>query len=226
MWCKLQGMLHVSHPWDLKAKEAIALQKKLALQVIDNVSLERITTVAGIDVGFKDDLAIAAIILLDFPDLDPIDTAVIERRVSFPYVPGLLSFREGPAVMDVIAKLDMKPDLIIFDGQGRAHPRRLGLACHIGLLTGIPSIGCGKSRLCGRHEEPAIEKGSHAPLLDKGEIIGAVVRTRTGVKPVYISAGHLIDIESSIRLVLACCKKYRLPEPTRLAHNLAASMKK
>ena len=168
----------------------------------------------------------AAIIVLDFPGLVPVDSAVIVRRVSFSYVPGLLSFREGPAVMEAIERLARRPDLIIFDGQGRAHPRRFGIACHLGLLSGIPSIGCGKSRLCGRHDEPPAAKGGYVPLLEGDEPIGAVVRTRDRVKPVYISVGHLIDLPSSIKWVLSCCTKYRLPEPTRLAHHLAASRKK
>ena len=218
-------MINGLHLRDLKPEEAIALQKQLAGDVIDDVPLGEVSTVAGIDVGFQDDLAIAAITLLDFPSLNPIDEVVSKRRVSFPYIPGLLSFREGPVVLDAISKSDERPDLLIFDGQGRAHPRRLGIACHIGLLTGIPSIGCGKSRLCGRHAEPASEKGNHVPLVHRDETIGAVVRTRDGVKPVFVSVGHLIDLESSIRLVLSCCTRYRLPEPTRLAHNLATRMK-
>ena len=218
-------MARITHPWNLEPKEAMLLQSELASQVIEDVPLAGISTVAGVDVGFQDDLAIAAIILLDFPGLNPINKAVSKRRVSFPYIPGLLSFREGPVILDAINKSDERPDLLIFDGQGRAHPRRLGIACHIGLLTGIPSIGCGKSRLCGRHAEPASEKGNHVPLVHRDETIGAVVRTRDGVKPVFVSVGHLIDLESSIRLVLSCCTRYRLPEPTRLAHNLATRMK-
>lgn len=222
----MQGMSSISHPWDLKPKAAIVLQKELASQIIDDVPLGDISTVAGIDVGFQDDLAIAAIVLLDFPGLNVINQAVSKRRVSFPYVPGLLSFREGPVILDAIDKLSERPDLLIFDGQGRAHPRRLGIACHIGLLTGTPSIGCGKSRLCGRHGEPAREKGDSVPLVDNDETIGAVVRTRDGVKPVFVSAGHLVNLESSVRIILCCCTKYRLPEPTRLAHHLAAESKK
>jgi deoxyribonuclease V len=214
------GMPVIHHPWDLRPKQAIALQRELAGEVIDDVPLGEISTVAGVDVAFRGDLAIAAIILLDFPALLPVDSAVVARRVSFPYIPGLLSFREGPAVMEAIDRVAHRLDLIIIDGQGRAHPRRFGIACHLGLLSGIPSIGC------GRHAEPPAEKGSHVPLLDGQETIGAVVRTRDRVKPVYVSAGHLIDLRSSIRLVLSCCTKYRLPEPVRLAHHLAASAKK
>jgi len=222
---KVQDMPSIAHPWDLEPREAMRLQEELSRHVIDDMPLGEIATVAGIDVGFNGDLAIAALVLLDYPSLAPINTAVSTRRVTFPYVPGLLSFREGPVVMEVLGKLDERPDLIIFDGQGRAHPRRLGIACHIGLLSDVPSIGCGKSRLCGTHEEPATEKASHTPLLDKDETIGAVLRTRSGVRPVFVSAGHRVDLESSMKFVLSCCTRYRLPEPTRLAHRLAAESK-
>jgi len=219
----MQGMHNVSHPWDLSPKEAIALQKRMASQVVDTgESPMRLRCVAGIDVGLSGDIAVAAVVLLAFPTLDLITSATATRRVSFPYIPGLLSFREGPAIMDALGRLAMQPDLLILDGQGLAHPRRLGIACHMGLLTGLPSIGCGKTRLCGQYQEPAPEKGSHTPLTDRGDIIGAVVRTRDRVNPVFVSLGHRIDLEHSIHTILSCCTKYRLPEPIRLAHRLAA----
>ena len=221
----MQDMSRISHPWNLKPKEAMVLQKRLAGEVVDNVPLAKVSTVAGIDVAFQKDTAIAAVVLMGYPDLEPIETSVAKRPIAFPYIPGLLSFREGPVIMEALDNLGHRPDLCIFDGQGKAHPRRLGIACHIGLIIGIPSIGCGKSRLCGHHDEPGHTRGCHVPLMDKDDIIGAVVRTRDGIKPVYVSAGHLIDLESSIRMVLSCCTKYRLPEPIRHAHRLAESAK-
>jgi deoxyribonuclease V len=143
--------------------------------------------------------------------------------VTFPYVPGLLSFREGPAVLDALDKLKSPPDLLIFDGHGLAHPRRFGLACHLGLLVDIPAIGCAKSRLCGQYEEPGPHRGDTMPLIDKGEVVGAAVRTRAGVKPVFVSIGHRVDLPTSIHYVLACCRGYRLPETTRWAHRLAGA---
>lgn len=210
------------HPWDLSPQDALLLQAKLAGQVVRENQLETVTAVAGIDVGLQDDGVHAAVVVLNFPGLEIAARAVAMRRATFPYIPGLLSFREGPVILDAFQKLAQKPDLLIFDGQGIAHPRRLGIASHLGLLVDIPTIGCAKSRLCGRHEEPDFEHGSHVPLIDHGEIIGAVVRTRSGVKPVYVSIGHRIDLKTSIKYVLACCRGYRLPETTRQAHHLAA----
>jgi deoxyribonuclease V len=152
-----------------------------------------------------------------------VEYAIATRPATFPYIPGLLSFREGPVILDAMNKLSAAPDLLIFDGQGVAHPRRLGIASHIGLLLDLPSIGCAKSRLCGQHEEPGLERGSHVPLMDKGETIGSVVRTRSGVKPVFVSVGHRLDLRTSVEYVLACCRGYRLPETTRRAHLMASS---
>lgn len=216
-------MSKVVHAWALAPQEALALQKELAKQVIRENRLGPVSTVAGIDVGQNDDLAKAAVVVLSFPELKIKEFATATRRITFPYIPGLLSFREGPVVLDAVAKLSTPPDLLIFDGQGTAHPRRLGIASHIGLLTELPSIGCAKSRLCGRHKEPDSERGSHVPLIDNNETIGAVVRTRSGVKPVFVSVGHLVDLATSIYYVLACCRGFRLPETTRQAHRLAAS---
>jgi deoxyribonuclease V len=217
-------MLSNFHPWDLPSQKARLLQKQLAGQVIRKNRPGRIATVAGIDVHLNNEMARAAVVVLDFPGLEVQDRAVATRRVTFPYIPGLLSFREGPAIIDALEKLAPKPDLLIFDGHGVAHPRRLGIASHIGLLVDIPSIGCGKSRLCGQHREPGRPRGSHVPLTDKGETIGAVLRTRVGIKPVFVSVGHGIDLETSIQYVLACCRGYRLPETTRQAHRIAATV--
>ena len=150
------------------------------------------------------------------------ETKVVKESLDFPYVPGLLSFREAPLTLAACEKLTLTPDLILVDGQGIAHPRRLGLACHLGLFLNMPTIGCAKSRLCGSHEMPGVEAGSYAEVIDKGEVIGAALRTRSGVKPVYVSIGHKIDLPAAIHWVLECCRGYRLPEPTRLAH-LAAT---
>jgi len=222
---KMQGMAPPTHPWDLSPKDAIALQRQLSERVKEAKPAGRIATVAGIDVGFRGDTAIAAVMMLTYPGLETVSAATACRRSSFPYIPGLLSFREGPVLMEAIDKLSRKPDLLIFDGQGLAHPRRLGIASHIGILTGIPSIGCAKSRLCGTYRMPGTEKGSYSPLADGKDIIGTVLRTRRNVRPVFVSVGHLIDLASCIRFVLSCCTKYRLPEPTRLAHHLAARAK-
>jgi deoxyribonuclease V len=171
-------------------------------------------------------VACAAVVVLAFPGLEIVARATATRPIAFPYIPGLLTFREGPPILDALDRLDRKPDLFIFDGQGIAHPYRMGIASHIGLLIDLPSIGCAKSLLCGRYQEPGVERGSHIPLDDNGETIGAIVRTRSGVKPVFVSIGHRMDLKSCIDVVLACCKGYRLPETTRIAHRLAEEWKK
>jgi len=210
---------------NVSTAEARALQDTLAGRIIEAPLSTPVTTVAGVDVALAKGKAWAAIALLDFPGLKLLEWVTAKRPLTFPYVPGLLTFREGPVVLDAVAKLSVTPDLFIFDGQGKAHPRRLGIASHMGLLLDRPSIGCAKSRLCGFYEEPGPERGSHTFLEDHGEIIGAVVRTRTGVKPVFVSVGHKIDLDSAIQTVLACCPKYRLPETTRWAHKLAGEAK-
>jgi deoxyribonuclease V len=216
-----KGRIH-EHAWDLSPREASALQNELAKQVVREKRSGDIATVAGIDVGIRGGVSRAAVVVLDYPGLETVEYATATRPVTFPYIPGLLSFREGPVILDALHKLSSAPDLLIFDGQGVAHPRRLGIASHIGILVEVPSIGCAKSRLCGRHEEPGLERGSHVPLTDKGETIGSVVRTRSGVKPVFVSIGHGLDLQASIDYVLACCKGYRLPETTRRAHLMAS----
>lgn len=215
----------LKHKWDLTPREAIEFQKKLAKEIIQNRPINNVSSIAGIDVGFTTENAIAAAIVLDFQTMERIDQAVAVLPISFPYVPGLLSFREGPVVLKAIKELKIVPDVIMMDGQGIAHPRRLGIASHIGLILGMPTIGCGKSRLCGHHEEPNNRRGSQVPLIDKDEIIGSVLRTRTGVRPVYVSVGHLINLLSCIDIVLKCCPKFRLPEPLRQAHHLATTAK-
>jgi deoxyribonuclease V len=212
-----------SSPWNLSTSDAIALQRELAENVVLETTFDPddVQSVAGVDVGFQGDVARAGVVVLRFPDLEPLDYARMEVPVTFPYVPGLLAFREGPAVMAALERLTTWPDLFVFDAQGLAHPRRLGLASHLGVILDCPSIGCAKSRLTGVHDEPGELVGEWVPLCDAGEIIGAVVRTRLRVKPVFVSIGHRVDLSTAIEFVLRCTKGYRLPETTRYAHKVA-----
>lgn len=212
------------HPWQVEAAEAIAIQTHLrgAVETVDR--LPQVRHVAGIDVGFEQGGRItrAAVAVLSLPELQPCDVAVARQPTTFPYIPGLLSFREIPAVLDALARLTILPELILCDGQGIAHPRRLGIASHLGLLLDLPTIGVGKSRLCGRHDAVPPQRGEWTPLRDKGETIGAVLRTRAGVKPVYVSPGHRISLSSAVDWVMRCVTRYRLPETTRWAHRIAS----
>jgi deoxyribonuclease V len=213
------------HPFDVTPARARAIQERLHALVISRDELSPVRTVTGIDVGFDDpETARAAIVTLGFPNLAPVETATARRRVAFPYVPGLLSFREIPVVLDALGKLRHLPDLLLCDGQGYAHPRRFGLACHLGVLSGIPAIGVAKSRLIGEYAEPGSNKGDWSPLVDGAEVVGAVLRTRSKVAPLYVSIGHRVCLETAIRYVLACCTRYRLPETTRAAHRLASAV--
>ncbi len=212
------------HAWDVTPREAAAIQRSLAQEVILHDQLPAIQHVAGVDVGFMQGGKItrAAVVVLSFPGLVQVDYAIAQRPTQFPYVPGLLSFREAPAVLEALAQLDTLPDLILCDGQGYAHPRRFGIACHLGLLTGIPAIGVAKTRLTGEYTEIPASRGEWSPLMDKGEVIGAALCTRTGVNPLFISIGHRVSLRTAIDYVLACAPRYRLPETTRLAHRLAS----
>ena len=210
------------HGWQVTTTEAIQIQTELTGQVIPTGDVDP-HLIAGVDI-LVDRLSgtgTGAVVVLSYPELEVVAIEVVTDRIEFPYVPGLLSFREAPLVLAACEKLTITPDLFIVDGQGIAHPRRIGLASHLGLFLDTPTVGCAKSRLCGVHEVPDDEAGSYAELRDKGEIIGAVLRTRTRVKPVYVSIGHRINLQSAINRVLACCRGYRLPEPTRLAHQAA-----
>lgn len=213
------------HSWEVSPAEAAEIQNRLARELVIENQLGPVGRIAGVDVGFPkagdERVAQAALAVLDFPSLDLLETAVAQKPIPFPYVPGLLTFREGPVICAAMEKLSRMPDLLIFDGQGIAHPRRLGIAAHMGLITDIPAIGCAKSRLWGRYREPEAEKGSRSPMIHNGETIGAALRTRTGVKPVFVSPGHRVDLETSVRYVMACCTKYRLPETTRWADRIA-----
>lgn len=207
------------HEWDLTTEQAREIQKQLSPEIICSNSIVRPRLIAGIDISvYRRYKGCAAVVLLDYPSLEIVESAFAEGEILYPYVPGLLSFREAPLILEACRKLVRKPDFILVDGQGIAHPRRLGVASHLGLLLNIPSIGCAKSRLIGDHDSIPDEAGKYTYLVDGGEIIGAAVRTRRGCKPVYISIGHMVDLPAAIHWTLNCCKGYRLPEPTRLAH--------
>ncbi|HHM06360.1 MAG TPA: deoxyribonuclease V [Gammaproteobacteria bacterium] len=211
-------------PWPASPAEAVALQQALRHRVITEDRLPTVQRVAGVDVGFEQDGAItrAAVVVLGFPGLMPLEHTIARLPTSFPYIPGLLSFREAPAVLKALDALRTPPDLLLCDGQGIAHPRRFGLACHLGVLTDLPAVGVAKSRLVGHHGPAGNEKGDWTPLKDKEEIIGAVLRTRRGVRPVYVSSGHRISLATAIDYVLRCTTRFRLPETTRAAHRLAS----
>jgi deoxyribonuclease V len=215
-------------PWPTHAEAAIAMQRQLRPKIITVDQLpDTVRYVAGVDAGFEQQGTItrAAVVVLSFPDLTPVDEALVRCPTTFPYVPGLLSFREIPAVLQALNRIEIQPDIILCDGQGIAHPRRLGIATHLGLIIDRPTIGVAKSRLTGTHAEVPHEKGDWEPLMDGPERIGAVLRSRTGTKPLYISPGHRISLETALDYVLRCTPKYRLPETTRYADRLASSGK-
>src|SRR5699024_3504347 len=204
----------------IDGRALMARQRELAGQVIarDDLRLP-LRLVAGVDAGFPDDgrTTRAAAVLMRYPELELVDAVVFEQPTELPYIPGLLSFRELPAVLGALERLSGAPDLVLCDGQGRAHPRRFGIACHLGVTGGVAACGVGKSRLCGRHEEPGPDKGSAVDLVDQGEVIGRVVRSRDRVRPLYLSVGHRVSLDTAVELVLACTPRYRLPEPIKRA---------
>ncbi|MEM8780415.1 MAG: deoxyribonuclease V [Cyanobacteria bacterium P01_G01_bin.49] len=206
-------------------EEAKKIQQKLRKQVIFEDKFSTINYVAGVDVGFQnnDTITQAAVVVLNFPQLELVEIQVASIATTFPYIPGFLSFREIPAILKVLKKLTIIPDLILCDGQGIAHPRRLGIASHLGVLIDVPTIGVAKSLFVGKHEEIPLEKGNWKPLIDKEEVIGAVLRSRTNVKPIYVSIGHKISLPTAINYVMGCLTKYRLPETTRWADKLASN---
>jgi deoxyribonuclease V len=223
--------LQTLHSWDLTPAQAIALQKELAPQVIRTGDPADVRLVAAADIAFPErtrgwqgGLARAAVVLMSYPELVGVEQHVVEAPVSFPYVPGLLSFREIPALALAFERLAAAPDLLLVDGQGVAHPRRFGLASHLGLLAGIPTIGCAKSRLCGEAADSSPERGAVSDLVDGGERIGVVVRTKDRVKPLYVSVGHLISLECAAEWVLRLAPTHRLPEPIRLADRLSKGL--
>ncbi|MCE5279680.1 MAG: deoxyribonuclease V [Planctomycetaceae bacterium] len=215
------------HRWNISPRQAIALQRRLARRVIAEPLAAPVRTIAGTDCAFLDDgRKIAAVaVLCDARTLSPLASAVEVRACTFPYVPGLLSFREAPAVIAAIEKLPQRPDLLMCDGQGIAHPRGLGLASHVGLLLDLPTIGVAKSRLCGEHRKSGLKRGNRAQLIFDGNKVGVALRTRDGVNPLYISVGHRITLEQAIRWTLRA-SRFRLPEPTRLAHQTVSRFKK
>jgi deoxyribonuclease V len=209
------------HPWSVSPAEAVVIQKRLAAQVILEGEPRDVRVVAGADISVGGGRGRGAVVLLSYPELQPLERQVVETELTFPYVPGLLAFREVPVLAEAFRRLSRRPDLLLVDGQGLAHPRRFGIACHLGLLLDLPTIGCAKSRLVGEHEPVGGEAGCRVELRDGSEVIGLVVRTRSGVTPVDVSVGHRIGLAEAAEWVLSLCRGYRLPEPARLAHQAA-----
>ena len=222
---KSRAELPALHEWNLTTEAAIKLQYELAKRIILEDRLDEVHHIAGVDMAINEEngMAHAAVVLLTYPDLEIKERHIYEEPIRMPYIPGLLSFREAPCVLGAFQKLRQRPDLVMVDGMGIAHPRRIGIASHLGLWMNLPTIGCGKSRLTGTYDQQALgeEAGSWVSLKYKKEVIGAVVRTRTRVNPLFISTGHMISLETSIKYVLACGRGYRLPEPTRQADKLS-----
>ncbi len=214
------------HDWDVSTQEAIQIQHRLASSVREEPLTSPPLTIAGVDVsfrrrGYKDYAAQCGIAVLSLPDLELVDYAQWEGDVTFPYVPGLLSFREIPAVLETLERVVVRPDVFMTDGQGLAHPRRFGLACHLGVALDMPSMGAAKKKLVGEFAEPGIKRGSHEPLTHKGELVGAAVRTRAATKPIFVSIGHRITLQEAIDLTLLCAPRFKIPEPTRMAHHFS-----
>lgn len=212
------------HSWDLTPKEAVQLQKRLRPRIRTDLPMPDPRTIAGVDVGYDRSLglSVATVAVLAFPSLELVESAFATTPTPFPYVPGLLSFRELPPILEALDRLSAPPEMILVDGHGQAHPRRFGIACHLGLWLRIPSVGVGKTRLCGEYEEPGLAKGSRTPLLEGTELLGVVLRTRTRVRPVFVSVGDGLPLEACVNWTLAVTPRYRIPEPIRQAHNLAA----
>ena len=219
-----------SSSWDVSPKEAVTIQQKLRAKVQLRPIPHKVRRIGGVDLSYNigSDVVFAALVILDMESLQVIARSGVQDRMSFPYIPGLLSFREIPSLMKAWEQLDAeyKPDVIMADGQGIAHPRRIGVATHLGLLTQTPTIGCAKNILVGTHNELGEQKGSVAEMIDKGERVGYALRTKNKVKPVYISPGHLISFEQSLHIALQCAGKYRIPEPTRQAHLTVNAMRR
>jgi len=208
------------HGWQVSLSQALDIQAQLAARVSKTSEVDTPRFIAGVDIsaGRTQGIATGAVVVVRYPEMKPVEVKIVKQKLALPYIPGLLSFREAPLVLAACEKLAVTPDLILVDGQGTAHPRRMGLASHLGLFLNMPTIGCAKSRLCGSHEEPGTEPGNYAELVDNDEVIGAALRTKLNVKPVYVSIGHKVDLETAIYWVLECCRGYRIPEPARLAH--------
>lgn len=215
------------HPWNVSAAEAAEIQRRLSPMATQTWDGRAVRAVAGADVAFPDkSTVLAAVVVLTYPDLEVVERGTIEARCSFPYVPGLLAFREAPALLEALGRLRTAFDLLMCDGQGLAHPRGMGLATHVGILIDEPVLGCAKSVLYGRFEEPPRAKGSSSYMVDRSSrTVGAALRTRDGVRPVYVSVGNRIDLATAIKIVLGCSPRYRIPEPLRLAHKLSVGGK-
>lgn len=216
------------HDWNVTPAEAVAIQQKLRTQIRIQPLEKPVKTIAGCDISFNkfEETVYAGIVVLDLETLETIDEAGVVDTATFPYVPGLLSFREIPSLLKAWQKLETTPDVVMFDGHGTAHPRRIGIASHGGLFLNVPSFGCGKSVLVGKYDEPAPERGSWSPMKHYGEVVGAALRTKDKVNPVFVSPGHLIDLGTVVSLVLRTDGGYRIPEPTRRAHNLVNELRK
>ncbi len=213
------------HRWDVTPKEAIRIQKDLAKEIILRNTFNKIKLIAGCDVAFTKERSFAAVVVLDYSSLKVIEEVAAFSKINFPYVPGLLTFREAPALLPALRKIKNIPDIFLFDGQGIAHPRRMGLATHLGIILNKSTIGCAKSPLWGKYQQPPEIKGYYTLIKDKEEVIGAVLRTKKAVKPVFVSPGNGIDLKTAIKITLSATINYRLPEPTRLAHQLAGNSK-
>jgi len=216
------------HPWNVSYKEAIQIQNRLKKQLVLDLPFATPKTVAGVDVSvsIRSYHGWAGVIVLSFPDLEVVEESWAKGKIDFPYIPGLLSFREIPLILDALKDLSAEPDVFLCDGQGIAHPRRMGLASHLGVLLGKPTIGCAKSRLVGHYHEVGPMKGDYSLLTDKGETIGAALRTRSGTKPIFVSPGYGLSIRKAIEVALCCCMKYRIPEPIRAAHRLVNQLRR
>lgn len=216
------------HDWDLQLRQAVDLQRRLASQVVLRTSPGRIRRIAAADVSYDraHDLTVAAVALFSYPDLDVEEEHVRDGRITFPYIPGLLSFREVPLLIDCFRALSEAPDVVLLDGHGRAHPRRFGLASHVGLLLDVATIGCAKSRLIGAHDPPGSGRGQHTPLVHRGETVGVALTSRSNTKPIYVSIGHRIDLGTAIDVVLGCCRRSKHPEPLRYVDRLVAQRRR
>lgn len=226
----IEPLAPISHRWDMTEAEAIALQLRLAplVAAAPPVTLEAVRVVAGVDVSYDDEAgeAYVAVVAYNYPALEPLAQAALTRPNTFPYVPGLLSFREAPVALEALEALAARPDLLLCDGHGTAHPRRFGLACHLGALTGLPSVGCAKSWMLGVYDEPERVVGASTPLRNGAEVIGAALRTRPASRPLFVSPGYRVTLAQALEVTLRCLRGSRLPEPARAADRLAAATRR